>query len=52
MPTSLMLVVDAEGRTIAAWADGVRIRWQDLDTVTAGVRQYNEDCARRTREEF
>jgi hypothetical protein len=46
MPRVLSLTTDPLDRVIAARADGRRIRWQDLDTVCEGVRQFNEDCRR------
>ena len=46
MPSCLMMFTDAEGKVIAAAADGKQIRWRDLDIVVTAVEQYNEDCAR------
>jgi hypothetical protein len=45
MPGCLMINTDAVGRPIAAWADGKRIRWKDLDIVVEAVRQFNVHCA-------
>ena len=46
MPSCLMMFTDADGKVIAATADGKQIRWRDLDIVVTAVEQYNEDCAR------
>jgi hypothetical protein len=45
MPSCLIIHTDRDGRPIAAWANGARIRWRDLDTVVEGVRQFNVHCA-------
>lgn len=47
MPECLMIFTDRDGRVIAATADGVRIRWADLDIVVRGVEQFNADIARQ-----
>jgi hypothetical protein len=47
MPECLMVTTDHDGRVIGAIADGQRIRWADLDTVTRGVQQYNADLDTR-----
>src|SRR6516225_3073320 len=46
MPRVLTFVTDHLDRVIAGRADGKRIRWRDLDTVSEGARQFNTDCAR------
>jgi hypothetical protein len=46
MPHCLLLTTDGStGRVIAAMADDKQIRWQDIDTVLEGVRQFNADIA-------
>jgi hypothetical protein len=44
MPASLLAFTDSDGKVIAAWADGRRVRWRDLDTVVTGVKQFNVHC--------
>jgi hypothetical protein len=50
MPEMLMVFTDASGKPIAAWADDVQIRWQDIDIVVAGVAQFNRDIASQDRD--
>jgi hypothetical protein len=47
MPQTLIVFTDLDGRPIAAVADGLSIRWTDLDIVLTAVRQFNDDCRRR-----
>jgi hypothetical protein len=47
MPKSMMVHTGPDGRPLAIWTDCGRIRWRDLDTVLAGVFEYNADLARQ-----
>jgi hypothetical protein len=45
MPSCLIIHTDHDGRPIAVWADGARIRWKDIDCVVLAAEQYNRHLA-------